>query len=96
MNNAAAAESALNSAGNAANAVDYVAAIRNLSEVERQAVFLRAIRDANLPCRDVTEVEEIEPQGGMPTWRAQCEQGAAHLITVQPDGSAQVMSRTTP
>lgn len=83
-----------NALENAANAVDHIAEIENLSETEQQGVFFRAIRDANLPCRDVTEVQRIEPQGGMPTWRAQCEQGDAHLIMVQPDGTAHVMSRT--
>lgn len=83
-----------NALENAANAIDHIAAIENLSETEQQGVFFRAIRDANLPCRDVTKVERIEPQGDMPTWRAQCEQGDAHLIMVQPDGTAHVMSRT--
>lgn len=82
-------------ATNAANAVDHVAAINNLSQTEQQGVFLRAIRDADLPCRDVTSVEHIEPTNGVPTWRAQCDQGAAHLIMVKPDGNAQIVSRTT-
>jgi hypothetical protein len=90
MDNAAIAT---NEMDNAANAIDHVAAIENLSNTQQQAVFLRAIRDANIPCRDVTTVERIEPQGGLTTWRAQCDQGDAHLIAVQPDGNAQVMSR---
>jgi len=94
MDNAADAAATANMAANAANAVDHVAAIENLSETEQQGVFLRAIRDADIPCRDVIETEKLEPQGGVATWRAQCEQGNAHLILVQPDGSAQVMSRT--
>jgi hypothetical protein len=81
-------------AANAANAVDTAAVIANLSQTEQQGVFLRAIRDADIPCRDVTEAEQVEPTNGVPTWRAQCEQGAAHLIIVKPDGSAQVVSRT--
>jgi hypothetical protein len=92
--NVAAVEHPFNAAENAANAVDHVAAIENLTEREQQGVFFRAIRDADIPCRDVISVERVEPQGGVPTWRAQCEQGDAHLIIVKPDGSAQVMSRT--
>ncbi|MCW2336719.1 hypothetical protein M2337_000952 [Sphingobium sp. B2D3A] len=91
-NNAALASNAMD---NAANAIDHVAAIENLSETQQQAVFLRAIRDADISCRDVTKVERLEPEGGVPTWRAQCDQGDAHLIMVQPDGNAQVMSRPT-
>ena len=91
IENAANVENAVN----AANAVDHVAAINNLSQTEQQGVFLRAIRDADLPCRDVTLVEQVEPTQGIPTWRAQCDQGAAHLIVVKPDGNAQIISRTT-
>ena len=86
---------ALDNATNAANAVDYVAAIQNLSQTEQQGVFLRAIRDADLPCRDVISVEQVEPMQKQPTWRAQCDQGDAHLIMVKPDGNAQIVSRTT-
>lgn len=86
---------AVDNATNAANAVDYVAAIQNLSQTEQQGVFLRAIRDADLPCRDVISVEQVEPMQKLPTWRAQCDQGDAHLIIVKPDGNAQIVSRTT-
>ncbi|OJY61917.1 MAG: hypothetical protein BGP16_15400 [Sphingobium sp. 66-54] len=94
-NNAAAVDTAANAA-NDTEAVNYIAEINNMSDTEQQGVFLRAIRDADIPCRDVTKVERIEGQGGVPTWRAQCEQGAQHLIEVLPDGSAKVISRTTP
>ena len=93
------ADNAVNAAANAtvnqAEAVNYVAEIENMSETAQQGVFLGAIRDADISCRDVTKVERIEDQQGVPTWRAQCDQGAQHLIQVQPDGSAKVTSRTT-
>ena len=89
------AAAAVDNATNAANAVDYVTAIQNLSQTEQQGVFLRAIRDADLPCRDVISVEQVEPMQKQPTWRAQCDQGEAHLIMVKPDGNAQIVSRTT-
>jgi len=81
---------------NHGEAVNYVAEIDNMSENGKQGVFLGAIRDADISCRDVTKVERIADQHGVPTWRAQCEQGEQHLIQVQPDGSAKVTSRTTP
>jgi len=95
-NNAAAIDAAETAAANAANTVNYVAEIGNMAENEQQGVFLRAIRDADISCRDVIKVERIEGQSGVPTWRAQCDQGAQHLIEVLPDGSAKVISRTTP
>ncbi len=82
---------------NAVNAADNVASkVASLTEDERQGVFLRAIRDSDISCRDVVKAEQIEPTQGTPTWRAQCEQGDAHLILIKPDGSAQVISRRTP
>lgn len=94
------ADNAVNAAANAtanpAGAVNYVAEIGNMSEAGQQGVFLGAIRDADIACRDVTKVERLPDEHGVPTWRAQCDQGAQHLIQVQPDGSAKVTSRTTP
>jgi len=77
------------------NEANVVAAIGNLNEVSQQAVFFRAIRDAGLECRDVVEVAQIDPIGGIPTWRAQCQGGAEHVIQVKPDGNAVVISPTT-
>ncbi|GEM_PF-394009 len=79
---------------NAADAVNVASEIANLSESSQQGVFLRAIRDANISCRDVISAEPIDPIDGDATWRAQCEQGDQHLVRVKPDGSAQVISRT--
>lgn len=89
-NNAAAA---IENAANAVNALNYVAEIGNLSEQEQQGVFFRAIRDAGLPCQDITKLEQDEPIDGVPTWRVDCDRDTPHLIQVKPDGSAQVITR---
>ena len=81
-------------AGNAANGGNVVAAITNLNEISQQAVFFRAIRDAGLQCQDVTNVERIDPIGGIPTWRARCDDGTEHVVQVKPDGNAVVISPT--
>jgi len=81
---------------NATNAaVDVAAQVAALPENERNGVFLRAIRDSDISCQDVNKAEQIEPTQGAPTWRAYCDRGDAHLIVLKPDGSAQVISRTT-
>lgn len=80
----------------AENASNYVAEVSALSTRERDAVFYRAIHDAGLPCQQVVSSEEVTATDGTPTWRAQCEDGAPHLILVKPDGSAQVISNTRP
>jgi len=78
------------------NATNYVTAVNSLSESQRKAVFFRAIRDAGLPCQDVTNAEQIVTGDKAPIWRARCEDGAIHLIQVMPDGTANVVSRATP
>ncbi len=89
-------QAATNVAQNATNSADDVAAkVAALNDDQRNGVFLRAIRDAEIPCRDVIKSERLEDSAGTPTWRAQCELGDAHLILIKPDGSAQVMSRPT-
>lgn len=80
----------------AGNATNYVAEVEDLSAPQRNAVFFRAIRDAGLPCQHVTGAEQIAAPEKAPMWRARCEDGAAHLIQLLPDGTANVVSRATP
>ncbi len=87
---------AIDNAAGQSGAVNYVSEIENMSETGQHGVFLGAIRDADISCRDVTKVERLADEHGVPTWRAQCDQGEQHLIQVQPDGSARVTSRTNP
>jgi hypothetical protein len=75
---------------------NYVAEVKALSERQRDAVFLHAIRDAGLPCQNVTGSEQIAAADRAPMWRAQCDDGVAHLVQVMPDGTANVVSRATP
>ena len=89
VNEAAAVENA----ANAANAVNYIAEIGNLSEDAQKGVFFRAIRDAGLPCQDITKLAKDDPISGNPAWLAECDGEVPHLIQVKPDGSAQVISR---
>ncbi len=84
-------------AGNdVAESVNSAAAVAALPRSQREAVLFRAIRDAGLPCQDVVKADEVEAAKGSVTWRAQCEDGALHLIAVKPDGTADVVSRNTP
>lgn len=78
------------------NVVNPVAEITALPEAARNAVFLRAIRDAGLDCQDILKGERLEPMGEKATWRVQCEDGASHLVLVNQNGSAEVVSRITP
>ncbi|WP_066556482.1 hypothetical protein [Sphingobium sp. TKS] len=78
------------------NVTNYVAEVGTLNVPQRNAVFFRAIRDAGLPCQNVTGSEQIAAPAQRPMWRARCEDGAAHLIQVMPDGTVNVVSRATP
>ena len=94
-------ESVTVNSGAEANAVGNVAGenitakVVAMSDRERNVVFVRALLDAGLPCDGVTGSERQPDQDGKPLWRADCKSpGGSHLITITPDGIAQIISRS--
>lgn len=79
---------------NAADATNFQAEVIALEPRAREGVFLRAVRDAGLPCQSVTGSESVEPRDGNPTWRATCDGNRPHLISITRDGTANIISRT--
>ena len=77
---------------NAANAAEPAGnRVASLPEGQRNAVFIRAIRDAGLDCQ---HVERAVPAGiiqTMPAWRATCRGGGEWTIVIAPDGTAQIL-----
>jgi len=73
---------------------NYTAAVVRLSASEREGVFLRAILDAGKSCQKIIRSEAVEPAGQVPEWRVTCAGGEQHLLSVKPDGTALVVSRT--
>jgi hypothetical protein len=65
-----------------------------MNDAERNAVFIRAVMDAGLKCDHVDSSVRLPDQDGNPLWRANCKGGAAHMITITPDGTAKIVSRT--
>jgi len=65
-----------------------------MNDAQRNVVFIRAILDAGLPCDHVETSQRLPDQDGNPLWRANCKGGAAHMITITPDGTAKIISRT--
>lgn len=63
-----------------------------LSDGQRNAVFIRAIRDARLDCQHVERSEPAGDYRGMPVWRATCRGGAEWTIVIGADGTAQILS----
>jgi hypothetical protein len=79
-------------AANGANAAEPVTTqVANLSDAQRNAVFIRALRDAGLDCQ---HVERSVPAGtvqNLPAWRATCQGGGEWTILVAADGSAHIL-----
>jgi len=75
------------------NPTNVSAAIEALPAAQRDAVLLRAILDADLPCQKIDKAERMTTPDGKMEWRATCDGGAQHLIDILPNGSATVVSR---
>ena len=85
------AETSANATG---NAVDNTAnQLASLPEGQRNAVFIRALRDANQPCQHVDSSESLGQYRGYPVWRAHCDNGATNwTIVITADGTAQIIN----
>ena len=64
------------------------AQLQALPEAARNAVFIRAIRDAGFDCQHVTESRALAGTEG--AWAAQCDDGTPYVIAIAPNGQAQV------
>ncbi|MHA6722496.1 hypothetical protein [Sphingomonas sp. RS2018] len=61
-----------------------------LPEAQRNAVLIRAIRDADRDCQGVTKSERKPDVQGAPMYLATCQGGATFGVTFRRDGTAQV------
>jgi hypothetical protein len=77
-----------------AAAEDVANRLAALPEGQRNAVFIRAIRDAGEECQHVAASVPAGEYQGNPVWSAQCEGGDAWTIVVTPDGSAQLVNES--
>jgi hypothetical protein len=64
--------------------------IASMPEGERNGVFIRAIRDAGLPCQSVKTSAAGAPVQGQPSWSARCDSGD-YVIVIGKDGTAAVV-----
>lgn len=85
-------------AGEAPNAATANAAepagnqVAALSDGQRNAVFIRAIRDARLECQRVQGSVRVGDYRGMPVWQARCQGGGEWTIVIAADGTAQILN----
>jgi hypothetical protein len=77
-----------NTANAAAPVGNQVAA---LSEAQRNAVFIRALRDAGLDCQHVERAVPAGTVQNMPAWRTTCQGGREWTILIAADGNAQIL-----
>ena len=68
--------------------------LAELPEGQRNAVFIRAIRDAGQDCQGVENSIPAGEYQGHPVWSAQCEGGDSWTIVVMPDGTAQLVNES--
>lgn len=71
-------------------ALNYQAAVLDLPPNQRDVVMIRAIQDAGIECQQVTGSEQIKGEGLV--YRARCADGASHVVAINADGNAQVIS----
>jgi hypothetical protein len=73
---------------------DAQARIGALPEAQRNGVLIRAIRDANLACQQVTQSSLSQAPDKVPVYLATCEDGAVYAIAIADDGNATVQPVT--
>ena len=66
--------------------------IETMPEGQRNAVFLRAIRDAGQDCQHVETSAPAGEHQGFPVWTATCDGGGTWTILIGNDGVAQILN----
>jgi hypothetical protein len=88
------ADAEANAVGNAAGGENALAAVLAMSDRQRNVAFIRALLDAGIDCQSVASSERLPDQDGKPLWRANCSDKRSHMISITPDGTANIVSRT--
>ncbi|WP_332811700.1 hypothetical protein [Sphingomonas sp.] len=70
---------------------DTQARLAAMAEGERNAVFIRAIRDAGFDCQHVDSSSYQGNSAGAPTWVATCDKASNWVILIGSNGAAQVI-----
>ena len=72
--------------------VNYQAEVAAMPEGQRNAVFIRAIRDADLECQHVESSTSGGTYEGMPVWNVRCDGTGNWTIVIGDNGIAQVLN----
>lgn len=71
---------------------DYQARLQAMPEGQRNAVFIRALRDAKRDCQGVVSSAYQGLLRDRPTWTARCNDGVGWVIIIGKDGVAEVVN----
>lgn len=66
--------------------------IAAMPEAQRNAVFIRAIRDARMECQHVESSSRAGAYEGHPVWTARCTGGGNWTIVIGDNGVAQILN----
>ena len=78
-------------AGNEVAGGDVGQRLRAMPEGQRNAVLIRAIRDAQLDCQHVRGSVPAGDYRGLPVWEVHCAGGGQWTLVVTGDGTAQIL-----
>ena len=78
------------------NVGNYAKEVLALPEGDLHIFLFRAIQDAGVPCQGVVSAEQVGTNPNRPQWRAKCTDGSYNLVTVDPNGTALVISPKSP
>ena len=81
-------------AANGAEPSNALATVLAMPDKQRNIVFVRALLDADIKCDGVVGSKRMPDQEGKPVWLAECKNGSTHMISITPDGTANIMSRS--
>ena len=80
----------------ASNGVDYGQRIADMEEEPREALFLRAIVGAGLPCNHVESAAAGTDSAGTAVWHVHCGDGHERTVTIADNGSARIVDADPP
>lgn len=89
-------DDAADSANVAANGVDYRQRVADMPEERRDALFLRAIVGAGLPCNQVDSATAGTDSAGAPVWNVHCGDGHERTVSIAENGSARILDADPP
>ena len=78
-------------ANETSNGVDYRQRVADMPEGPRNALLLRAIVGAQLPCHQIETATLGTDSSGAPAWNVHCADGHDRTVIIAGDGTARIL-----